>query len=357
MNVQKKDANLSLEKRLASGILEEMVENFKGCTIQSTISDSAHSDSDEQVYNTNDSEEQVDARNWLINDSVEQVGQINDSEKQVDAIINDSEKQVDATSDSEKLVVTGSDPKSDPRSDPKADTHTTHVNLVQKLLISRFVPNIIPVVIRPINLSITADMMGVQDILSPPQTVLPKASITDAACSCARIFRWTSGKVSLTNRDNATSRDISYNENSRLSSHGPSCIGNSVSPTRTGNQDIFNPSHPSTVKRGRNVEPFDAFIDGFSAINGHCTSYFSGVIGLEAVSAEVADVNLQERMNFASNSVLGETPKFVDLGLSPVHTTDKLKSVISPATRSGGLTDHSNWIASRHCIAEKRREE
>ena len=63
-----------------------MVENFKGCTIQSTISNSSHRDSDEQVDEINYSHEQFDARNWLRNDSVEQVDQINDSDKQVDAI-------------------------------------------------------------------------------------------------------------------------------------------------------------------------------------------------------------------------------------------------------------------------------
>ena len=35
MNVQKKDANWSLERRLATGVLAEMVKIFKGCTIQS----------------------------------------------------------------------------------------------------------------------------------------------------------------------------------------------------------------------------------------------------------------------------------------------------------------------------------
>ena len=83
-----------------------MVEIFKGCTIRSTISNSAHSNSNKQVDK--------------INDSTEQVDQINDSDKQVDAIINDSDQQVDAISDYEKLVVDGSDPKIDPR----AATHT-----------------------------------------------------------------------------------------------------------------------------------------------------------------------------------------------------------------------------------------
>ena len=73
---------------------------------------------------------------------------------------------------------------------------------------------------------------------------------------------------------------------------------------------------------------------------------------METVSAEIADVNLCERMNFASNSIFGETPKFVDLGLSPAHTTDKLKSVIGPATRAESWLDHSNWLGARHRIAE-----
>ena len=62
-SVQKKDASWSLERRLAAGVLAEMVENFKGCSIQS----------DEQVDNISDSKEQVDAKNWLRNDSFEEV--------------------------------------------------------------------------------------------------------------------------------------------------------------------------------------------------------------------------------------------------------------------------------------------
>ena len=51
-SVQKKDASWSLERRLAAGVLAEIVEIFKGCTIQS----------DKQVDEIIDSEEHVDAR-------------------------------------------------------------------------------------------------------------------------------------------------------------------------------------------------------------------------------------------------------------------------------------------------------
>ena len=85
------------------------------------------------------------------------------------------------------MVVTGSNPKNDPSSDPKAATNTNNRKFTQKLLISRFVPKIIPVVIIPINPLVTADAVGVQYILSLLQTVLPKQSVMEAAHSCARI--------------------------------------------------------------------------------------------------------------------------------------------------------------------------
>ena len=185
-----------------------------------------------------------------------------------------------------RLIVTGSDPKSDPSSNQKVATHTTNRNFTQKLLISRFVQNIITGIIQPINPPITVDVMGVQDVLSPCQTVILKESVKDAARSCTLIFRRAYGKVSWTSRENAMPWDIISDYNSRLISQGPSCVSNSVSPTRTGHQNIFSPSHPSISKSGRDAEPFNASINIFSAVDGHSTSYFSGVIGLEAVSGE-----------------------------------------------------------------------
>ena len=78
-------------KKLAAGVLEEMVENFTACSIQS----------DAQVDEIIDSKEHVDAMNWLRNDSAEQVDVINDSKN---------------------LVVNGSYPKSN----PSIATHTTN---------------------------------------------------------------------------------------------------------------------------------------------------------------------------------------------------------------------------------------
>ena len=57
MNAQNKDASMSLERRLSSGIHAETIKNFKGCTIQSTIDNSVYYQSDEKFDKINDSEE------------------------------------------------------------------------------------------------------------------------------------------------------------------------------------------------------------------------------------------------------------------------------------------------------------
>ena len=157
----------------------------------------------------------------------------------------------------------------------------------------------------------------------------------------------TPGKVRRTGRDNSTPRDVNSDDNSRLSSLSPGSNPNSVYPARFRNQEVISPSYPSIAKRGKNAELFDAPIDGYLAVNVHSTSYFR-----EELHGEVDNVNESERMKFASNFVLNETPKFMDLGLSPANTTDKLNSVFVPATRAEWLTDNSNWIASIHGYEE-----
>ena len=77
---------------------------------------------------------------------------------------------------------------------------------------------------------------------------------------------------------------------------------------------------------------------------------------MEIVSAEVTDVNPHEKTNFASNSVFGKTPKFVDLGISPAHTADKPNSIFAPAIRSGVLMDNYNCLAPRHGIVKVTAE-
>ena len=169
---------------------------------------------------------------------------------------NDSTKQVDAISNSKKLVADGSDPKSDQRvathtTTGISDTHTTNRISTQKLLIN---PTI-QVVVGPITPLITASVVGAREILSPRQTVPPQANLTDAARSCACIYR-TPGKANGTERDGATPREASSSEmNSRLSLQSISFLVTSVSPAQFRDQDIVNSGHPdSIVKKGQECQ-------------------------------------------------------------------------------------------------------
>ena len=60
---------------------------------------------------------------------------------------------------------------------------------------------------------------------------------------------------------------------------------------------------------------------------------------------------MHSRMNFASDTVFSKSPKFMDLGLSSVGTTDKLGSVFSPTSRIGSSTHGNNWLVRSHSIS------
>ena len=175
----------------------------------------------------------------------------------------------------------------------------------------------------------------------------------DAARPFARIYR-TTEKVIGTERDSTTPRVASSSEmRSRLIFQSPSFVATSISPAQFRDHYIVNTKQPDSIlKRDRSAKPFDASINGHPDKNSDSVSFFSHVVGLEAGFGEVTNVDASKRMNFTSYHVLGENPNFVDLRLLTVNTADKLNSVFAPVTRVEGLTDHSNWLASRHCIAE-----
>ena len=57
-------------------------------------------------------------------------------------------------------------------------------------------------------------------------------------------------------------------------------------------------------------------------------------------------------MNFGRDTVLFESPNFMDFGLSSFNITDELGSVFVPTTRIGRLTYGFNWIMPGRDISE-----
>ena len=83
---------------------------------------------------------------------------------------------------------------------------------------------------------------------------------------------------------------------------------------------------------------------------------FSKAIGRKTVSDKITDVYARKRIDFGSNSVLSKIPNFMDFGLSPANTPDKINSIIFPTTRVVRLKNGSGWLAPRHDIEEVMAE-
>ena len=107
-NAQREFANVTDERQITSDILVETIEIFNVLTIQLTINDSTY-------YNLEEDDAESDP--------------------------NSDAKVATHTSDGKKIKVT--------------DTETTNGNSPHKLLINRLIPDIIPVVIPPIDQTIT----------------------------------------------------------------------------------------------------------------------------------------------------------------------------------------------------------
>ena len=108
-----------------------------------------------------------------------------------------------------KFVVNGNDPKSD----SNIATHTTNgipatdtTNRVSTLKL--FINPAIQAVVQPSTPLVTVKVEVVQESLSPRQTSLPQANITDTARPYACIFQ-TTWNVIRTKRDIATPRNTS----------------------------------------------------------------------------------------------------------------------------------------------------
>ena len=204
------------ERQISLDILKETIKEFHGLTIQSTISNSAHYDSEEH----------------------------------------------DAVSDpkSDSLVATHTN---DRNKGKITDADTTNVNSPHKLILNRLIPKIIPVAIHPIDNTITEDVAGIGETLDVCQTVLSKEIATEVTCSGVRIFQ-THREVSRTGRDGTIPQDrITVVANVRLTSPVQICHITTDSPSWNRNQDIINPIGPISPQWIKNADKLKTSIEEF----------------------------------------------------------------------------------------------
>ena len=181
--------------------------------------------------------------------------------------------------------------------------------------------------------------------------VLHKEIVTGATCSAAGVLKdppvvnWKdTGKLNPVDRN--TTRIPPRTTTQVHTGTGPS-----VPSTSIGSQEIEGPRRPIIFQEVRNAEPIDASINRITAKHRDPASSWIKVVGSKIFTNESAGVYAFGQMNLGSDTVLSESPKFMDFGMSSVNTMDELRSVFIPNIRIGRSTHGSNWLSPGHDIS------
>ena len=179
-----------------------------------------------------------------------------------------------------------------------------------------------------------------------------KDIVTDVARSGARVFQYHT-VVNWKDTDGTIPPDgNTVGMVGRLTTPIRIGAGAFISPTRMGSQGIFIPSGSIGLQEVRNAQPLDTSIHGISSKHRYPAPTFSKVIGCRFSDKYRTYIYLRFHMNLTRDSVLAKSPKFMNLGLSSVHTLDKLMAVFIPTTSIGMPADGSNWIPPGNIIGE-----
>ena len=106
--------------------------------------------------------------------------------------------------------------------------------------------------------------------------------------------------------------------------------GTSTPPIRIRRQEIGIQRGSIGPQKVSNTHPLETSINQFSPKHGHPTLIFSKLISRKTVPNESADLYVRKRTDFGSNSVVSESPKFMDFGLSSSNTPDNSSPSSSP---------------------------
>ena len=232
------------------------------------------------------------------------------------------------------------------------DTDTTKGNSPHKLLINRLIPEIIPVVIPPVNQTTTDGVAASGRDLHAVHRVLSKDIVVGVSRSAARIFEGPP-VVNLKDTGETTPREKStVGITPRATTPVRVGTGPLVSPTRMGSQDIGGPRRFIVPQEVSNTDTLDASINGIYSKHTDPAPTWSKLISSKFSKESSSNIYYHFRMNRASDNVLRESPNFMDLGMSYFNTTDELGSVFFPTTRIGYPTHGSKWITRSHFISE-----
>ena len=179
-------------------------------------------------------------------------------------------------------------------------------------------------------------------------TILLKDIVTDAARSAARVFKYPP-VVNWKDKHGMIPRDVNTaTMPPRATTPVRIGAGTLVYPTRMGIQDIGSPRRSIGPQEVRNAEPLHTSINGIYSKHRDPAPTWSKVTSHKLSDESISDVYSRCRMNLAHDTILTESPNFMDLGLLSVHTTDELRYVFIFTNTIGSPAYGSNWIPPGH---------
>ena len=119
-----------------------------------------------------------------------------------------------------------------------------------------------------------------------------------------------------------------------------------------GMQEIGIPSRFIGTDEVRNAQPFNTSINGITDEHSDPAPTFGSEIGCKLFKKSIANVYSPCRINFTCDAILAEMPNFMNMGISPVHTSDELGSFKNPTTRIGRAINEPNCLLPGHLIGE-----
>ena len=119
--------------------------------------------------------------------------------------------------------------------------------------------------------------------------------------------------------------------------------GTTVSPIRTGGQEICSPKDPTGPEEVSNDQILHTFIHVDLNENWYPMPSFSKIIVQELSHDSSVNIYSHCQMNFTRNFVGTEIPNFMNLELPAAHTLDELRSFSTPATRVISTKDGFKW--------------
>ena len=96
--------------------------------------------------------------------------------------------------------------------------------------------------------------------------------------------------------------------------------------------------------------PLDTSVNEIYSKHKDPAPIFSNLIGQKFTDKSSSNVDLRCQINLTCDAVLTKSPNLVNLGLSNVHTSEKIGSVFIPTTRIGTPTDGSNCLLTGYHI-------